>query len=191
MTRLTSWTEWLESGQSKPRWRVDRFSSSQAMLFDAADSAAPSDRTASAVGASPLLTRRTRSLVERLLAVVDLPKETAAARWFLHQWGPRWIDAAVIWATRIDSLAQPEIEQRLFRLLRLAESDESTIFDPPRLLDGSEVQRLLGLRPGPLVGEALEALRKGQIEGHVTTTDEAKGFLARWKRQTTSTGEWD
>lgn len=41
---------------------------------------------------------------------------------------------------------------------------------------------LLGLKPGPLVGQALEALLLAQAEGRVKTPEEAKAFLLYWKR---------
>jgi tRNA nucleotidyltransferase/poly(A) polymerase len=44
---------------------------------------------------------------------------------------------------------------------------------PPRLLDGNELMSELGLRPGPLVGQLLEAIREGQATGKVQNRDQA------------------
>ncbi len=41
------------------------------------------------------------------------------------------------------------------------------------LLDGNEVMDLLGLEPGPRVGEVLDFLLDQQIEGTITTREEA------------------
>lgn len=50
---------------------------------------------------------------------------------------------------------------------------------PERLLDGREVMKLLKLKPGPAVGEALERLREAQATGAVRTREEALSFLRR------------
>lgn len=44
---------------------------------------------------------------------------------------------------------------------------------PPRLLDGNELMSQLGLRPGPVVGQLLEAVREGQATGKVQNRDQA------------------
>jgi len=50
----------------------------------------------------------------------------------------------------------------------------------PRLLTGHDIQRLFGLSPGPLIGKALDVLEEVQIEGTVTTQDEAVTWLGAW-----------
>ncbi len=49
------------------------------------------------------------------------------------------------------------------------------------LLDGDEAMELLGLAPGPLLGEALRALQEETDALEVTTKEEAREFLLRWK----------
>lgn len=44
---------------------------------------------------------------------------------------------------------------------------------PPALLNGDELMKELGLKPGPKVGEILEALREGQAAGEVNSRAEA------------------
>ncbi len=51
---------------------------------------------------------------------------------------------------------------------------------PPKLLDGNDVMRELGLEPGPRVGEVLEAIREGQATGKVSTREEAIAFGKKW-----------
>jgi len=46
------------------------------------------------------------------------------------------------------------------------------ILDPPRLLDGSQIMEALHLEPGPLIGELLEAIQLGQVEGRVKTRED-------------------
>jgi poly(A) polymerase len=47
------------------------------------------------------------------------------------------------------------------------------------LLDGTEVMSMLGLPPGPRVGEVLRFLLDRQIEGEITTREEAEEAVRR------------
>jgi hypothetical protein len=49
--------------------------------------------------------------------------------------------------------------------------------DPPVLIDGHVLQRELGLRPGPLIGELLEVVREAQVSGEVHTREEALALV--------------
>jgi len=51
---------------------------------------------------------------------------------------------------------------------------------PPVLLDGNAAMQELGLQPGPLLGELLEAVRAAQAEGLISTKDEALAYARRW-----------
>ncbi|MBN1230610.1 MAG: CCA tRNA nucleotidyltransferase [Anaerolineales bacterium] len=53
------------------------------------------------------------------------------------------------------------------------------LVSPPVLLSGKEVMIYTGLKPGPIVGEYLEAIREAQVEGQVKTKEEAIAFLGR------------
>ncbi|HZY41388.1 MAG TPA: HD domain-containing protein [Anaerolineae bacterium] len=44
---------------------------------------------------------------------------------------------------------------------------------PPPLIDGNDLMRALGLKPGKQIGVMLEAIREGQAAGEVATKDEA------------------
>ena len=48
------------------------------------------------------------------------------------------------------------------------------------LLSGRDVMQLLSLRPGPLVGQALEVLLELQTNGEISTPLEARAALMRW-----------
>lgn len=55
-------------------------------------------------------------------------------------------------------------------------SRQSEVVDPPKLLDGNDLQHLFTLKPGPLLGLLLASLREAQAEGFVTTQQEALVF---------------
>lgn len=47
----------------------------------------------------------------------------------------------------------------------------------PKLLDGNEVMKILGIEPSKRLGELLNALKEAQISGEVNTKDEAINFV--------------
>jgi poly(A) polymerase len=51
------------------------------------------------------------------------------------------------------------------------------IVRPPKLIDGNELMAVFGLKPGPLVGELLEAVRESQAAGEIETREEAVRFV--------------
>jgi len=51
------------------------------------------------------------------------------------------------------------------------------VANPPQLVTGRDVMSLLGISPGPQVGDLLEAMREAQAEGRVRTREEALGYL--------------
>lgn len=54
------------------------------------------------------------------------------------------------------------------------------VVSPPRLVDGNDVIRELGLQPGPRVGQVLDAIREAQAMGNVSTREEALEFGMKW-----------
>lgn len=48
-----------------------------------------------------------------------------------------------------------------------------TVIAPPALLDGRTLMKELGLKPGPRVGQLLEAIREAQADGQVNSREEA------------------
>jgi len=55
----------------------------------------------------------------------------------------------------------------------------SEVVSPPHLVDGQDIMQVLGLGPGPQIGELLEAVREAQADGLVWTREEALAFLRR------------
>jgi tRNA nucleotidyltransferase/poly(A) polymerase len=50
----------------------------------------------------------------------------------------------------------------------------------PQVLSGDDVMEVLGIEPGPAVGQALDALEEEVEAGEVRTEDEARDFLLQW-----------
>jgi poly(A) polymerase len=50
---------------------------------------------------------------------------------------------------------------------------EAVVSKPPKLIDGNDIMKILGISPGPEVGELLEALHEAQAAGEVKNTQEA------------------
>jgi poly(A) polymerase len=66
------------------------------------------------------------------------------------------------------------------RIARLAEEEELAKIRPA--LDGNEIMRILGLRPGPLVGQAYQYLLELRLDRGPMSADEAESELLRWWR---------
>lgn len=63
-------------------------------------------------------------------------------------------------------------------VLSQREEDEALV-RPLKLLDGDDLMKILGLKPGPKVGELLEAVREAQGAGEIATREEALAFAQR------------
>jgi tRNA nucleotidyltransferase/poly(A) polymerase len=127
------------------------------------------------------LTRGDAADVALLLKFDELPEDETGRRRFLHQASRLWATAAVSLGART---ADPDRwRAALHPLADLARREGETLFDPPRLVTGAEVQELLGIPPGPEVGKALAAVRQAQVEGEVRTKDEALELLRSWSRR--------
>lgn len=90
-----------------------------------------------------------------------------------------WAVETVVFAATDRVVAEGErsegVEDRLTRVLEGIRAEEAAVASP--LLPGREVMALLGLPPGPAVGEWLDALAEARAERIVTTPDEARAWL--------------
>jgi poly(A) polymerase len=64
-------------------------------------------------------------------------------------------------------------------LIGLLESTPPERLSPPRLIDGTDL-RTLGMKPGPAFKTLLDAIEDNQIEGRITSRDEALAFAAAY-----------
>ncbi|MFC6085567.1 CCA tRNA nucleotidyltransferase [Sphaerisporangium aureirubrum] len=67
------------------------------------------------------------------------------------------------------------------RISRLAEEEELAKIRPE--LDGNEIQRILGVRPGPVVGEAYKFLLEMRLDKGVVGAEAATEALLHWGRE--------
>jgi tRNA nucleotidyltransferase/poly(A) polymerase len=122
------------------------------------------------------LTRATASAVALLLSLPPPPTDEPSGRRWLHRAGPLWPTAACAHGARLTARSSADLagwREALSRLAGLARREGNTLFDPPRLLTGGEVQELLGIPPGREVGRVLDAVRSAQVDGTVRTREAA------------------
>lgn len=124
-----------------------------------------------------LVTRAEARAAHQTLHPPRLPKQhTLQCRW-LHEQGDLWGNALVVSGTReLDRHWIP----RGRKLIHLAAVEGDRIFDPPRWVTGDEVAEILGLQPGPELGQILADLQTAQVEGRVKSREEALGWLEAW-----------
>jgi poly(A) polymerase len=119
-----------------------------------------------------------------LLAEPPLLPETALdCRRFVHRHGCRWLTVACAYggaAAAAGDAARERWRHGARLLCELARREGPELIAPPRLLDGDDVQRLLGIAAGPDVGAALAALTAAQVAGSVRTRHDAESFLRDW-----------
>jgi tRNA nucleotidyltransferase/poly(A) polymerase len=121
------------------------------------------------------LTRQSADDVALVLELGTLPHEEVDLRRFLHRAGRLWPTIFCALGARMAAREEGLDRWRtiLPRLADLARRDGETLFDPPRLVTGADVQALLGIPPGREVGRVLDAVRAAQVEGRVRTREEA------------------
>jgi len=107
---------------------------------------------------------------------------------FFRTTGEAGVDTAV--AALADTLAtwrsglDQEIWLRELNICRvLLEAwweQKETVIMPALLINGHEIQDHFNLRPGPWIGQMLEAMRESQVMGELETREEALHFLTGW-----------
>ncbi len=129
-----------------------------------------------------LLSRPEADIVARFLPIPTWPTSSRERRRFLHEFGPWWLEAVLVRAA-LDGASFASVAPLCEQLDRLLEREGDALFDPPQLLAAAEVQALLGITPGPTLGQALRALREAQVEGRVGHRLEAERYLRVWDQK--------
>ena len=50
----------------------------------------------------------------------------------------------------------------------------------PKLIDGREIMELLDIKPSPKLGEIISAVNEAQLNGDVSTHEDAVRFILNW-----------
>jgi putative nucleotidyltransferase with HDIG domain len=103
---------------------------------------------------------------------------------FFRDTGPAGVDICLLDIADILAIYTPtDLQDALPRHLDVVRSlleaywdQHDEIISPPSLLDGNDLMKALKLRPGPRIGELLEAIREAQALGEVKTKAEAIQF---------------
>ena len=133
--------------------------------------------------------RLPHALAERAAKLVGahmrpLPQGDKAARRFVHRLRPLLPDLLRLMVADREAARGPQASEAGRRRYRLALAEvirrlEAAGAPAAPLLDGREVMRLLGLAPGPAVGEALAAIAEARAVGEVADAGEAVAYLRR------------
>ena len=127
-------------------------------------------------------------------AIANIQLVTATERWtvldqhrFWHTLRDSGIDvillaAAEYLAMRGNALKQHDwlnLVETVTALLDVYFNRYDEMVDPRLQLDGNDIQEQLRIKPGPLVGRLLNALREAQVTGEINTLCEAREFVRR------------
>ena len=56
-------------------------------------------------------------------------------------------------------------------------SEQENLAAPPRLVSGHDLINILGMSPGPKIGQLLEAVREARASGELNTREEALAYI--------------
>lgn len=128
------------------------------------------------------LVRRAAALVRRHM--LPLPRGEREARRFVHRRQELLPDLLKLMIADREAARGPLSSEATRRGYRVALSRVVALLEEappaPPLLDGGEVMALLGLPPGPRVGEALRFVAESRAVGDLETREEAVAALRRY-----------
>ncbi|HKI86245.1 MAG TPA: hypothetical protein VKA53_05835, partial [Thermoanaerobaculia bacterium] len=110
------------------------------------------------------------------------PEDTEQLRWFLAQQGENWPTATAALGAHSVSAGAPVaiVNKKIDSLIDIVQRDGEAIFNPAPLLDGVEIQDLWKIAPGPLLGRAIDQVRRAQVTGRIGNREEAIALLESW-----------
>jgi len=113
----------------------------------------------------------------------ELPSRRAIYRYF-RDTGDAGIDILFLsladhLATRGPQLNLDEWKEhaKLVEYVLSQRFQEETLVSPPKLIDGHDLINVFGMRPGPKIGELLEAVREAQAAGELITRQDALTYI--------------
>jgi tRNA nucleotidyltransferase/poly(A) polymerase len=133
---------------------------------------------------------RIHLLTYRLLEEGIPPTRRAVYRFF-RQNGAAGVDICLLTLADLRATSEQALPQETWAacmevvrtMLEAWYDQREAAVSPPLLVDGNELLRELGLKPGPVVGKLIEAIREGQATGEVSTREEALELARKRLRQ--------
>ena len=97
---------------------------------------------------------------------------------FFRDFGSYGLDSALLAMAEIDTLGDnsqfdPKICWQIFHTWFI---EQAQTVNPPRIVDGTQLQQELSIGPGSHIGYLLEAIREQQVLGNLKTTGQAIAF---------------
>jgi len=127
---------------------------------------------------------------QRLLLITKLPLpseklEPLVIHRFWRKVGDAGIDICILNMAEYLSQLGVEFEQnawlnvieRVRILLEAYYERYEQLIEPPILLNGEQLMKALDLKPGPIIGKLLDAIREAQVVGAVNSPEEALVFV--------------
>ncbi len=118
------------------------------------------------------------------------PSSRALRRFFIRAGtetpGVLLLSLADISSTRKASGLETEADRYarfIHHMLQVYYEKGDFLISPPKLINGAEICAMLGIKPSPFVGRALEALAEAQVEGKVKNKAEARQFILKWAQK--------
>lgn len=127
----------------------------------------------------------------RPLALLHNPSRLTALRRLVHSMGDR-LPLLLALAYADKAAAKGDGRDRTLaelcalskEVMALARTEGSQLTKLPKLVDGLRAMEILGLvKPGPELGQALDALMELQVEGKITDAAAAEAYLADWAQR--------
>jgi len=75
------------------------------------------------------------------------------------------------------NLTQWQQHAQMVEYVLAQREQEKNLVKPPKLVDGHDLINILGMSPGPKLGQLLESVREAQAAGEVTTREEALSYI--------------
>lgn len=170
--------------------RADKAIARQAILFDhlVSDQEQSATETVESARQNGLLTRATSKKLNQLLGLVALPLDTVSQRWFLHRSGSLWPTVTCFLAARDPSFQTgAAFRGYLDGLDELCRDSGAEIFDPEPLISATDLIDHLDIPEGRMLGQILAAIQRRQVEGGISTRNDALALAREFARHRSGT----
>jgi hypothetical protein len=128
------------------------------------------------------------------LLLLEHPSPRAIHR-FWRQTGEAGVDICLLSLADYVGIRGTHINQddwlafvgRIRVLLEAYYEQHDNLVEPPTLVDGNQLMQQLNLKPGRTIGKLLNLIREAQVDGEVTSAEEAVQFARSYLDKNTKT----